>query len=1251
MVDNYKEEQKAGRRRPTHWPKLALRFIAVVALVGAGVATGGAPQAVAASSGSGFSVAGSYTLEGVACSSATTCLTVGGGGSGGLVVPITSGVPGSAVQVAGASMLNAVACPTATTCVAVGSSSSSTGGGVAVLVLDGAPTASVVVPGSNDLFGVACPTPGTCVAVGGADASASSVGVGVAVPLVVAGSTLAVGTSVDVSGTTALGALSCPDAADCVAVGETSAGAGAFVALTLGTGSQPSVSVGTLSSASGSFNLVGVACTNASTCLAAGNGGAGSVFAPYTSATAGAAQPVSGTSTLYAVACPTTTSCTAVGSSVTAMVATTVTLTLQGTAGPVVDDAAASAFYAVACPGPSSCVAVGTTKDGHGFVATVPGPAPSGPPGPATVVLGTTGLAGVACPTSTTCLGVGSGPPTVAFGSVAQMVDGFAYPAEAVAGTTAFYAVACSSPTACLAVGQGPSEGAVVALSPGSDGTPAAGQVLPVTGASLLDAVACEPGSSTCLAAGVSSGSSNEGVVVPLSLQQLSGTTTVSVGTAVAVAGTAGLNALACPASGAACLAAGTSASGAGAILPVTISGSTAAPGAVVDVAGTSSLNALACPPTGATCLAAGLTTAGTGAVVPVGLATSAATAGTVAPIAATADLYGLACPETTSCEAVGNNGSQEGVVVPIGLSGASGGASSATAAPGTVATVAGSAELSGLACTSATTCETGGYYSYSGFLASQSGLFAPAPLDDDLSIGPASNITTVATGPDGTAVAYTVPPVADPDDSTAPTATCTPAVGFVFPIGTTTVTCSATDPDDTPATATTSFTVTVLHTAPLPPVLFAPVPGNAQVGLSWTAVSSYGGSPVTGYAVFDATTSGAEDYSGTPACTTTGATSCTVKGLTNGTTYYFTVEALNSVGASKPSNEESATPTPTTSTTTTTTSTTTTARATTTTTSTPTTTTTTRVPTTTTTTVRATTTTTELATTTTVVPPSIPLPTTTTTLTTTTATTTARRTRAGHNGPPFPGAGITGPNGAIVSFSGADYVFAGGRAFFVDGAQLPLLRAVDHAKVVDGPSGAGAPTGRRPRSGTLLTTQRINGNATIYVVGDNGELYGFASVAQLLGEGFDPALVVTVTNLDGLTVSAESAAKAGLTALSTASDGAIVASGGTYYVFAGGRAFPISSPALLAAARVTDRAKPLAGTVTKAEIVEPVAQGVLFSTPGPTKDWVVSVTYGDRLYPFKARGQLVVDGYAGTAAVPVPALGGMTTVYPYSGS
>ena len=58
----------------------------------------------------------------------------------------------------------------------------------------------------------------------------------------------------------------------------------------------------------------------------------------------------------------------------------------------------------------------------------------------------------------------------------------------------------------------------------------------------------------------------------------------------------------------------------------------------------------------------------------------------------------------------------------------------------------------------------------------------------------------------------------------------------------------------------------------------------------------------------FYATSPSAEDYSGPSACTTT-TTSCAAGSLTNGTQYYFTVEAFSAGGASVPSSEVSATP------------------------------------------------------------------------------------------------------------------------------------------------------------------------------------------------------------------------------------------------------------------------------------------------------------------------------------------------------
>jgi hypothetical protein len=85
---------------------------------------------------------------------------------------------------------------------------------------------------------------------------------------------------------------------------------------------------------------------------------------------------------------------------------------------------------------------------------------------------------------------------------------------------------------------------------------------------------------------------------------------------------------------------------------------------------------------------------------------------------------------------------------------------------------------------------------------------------DTDLTIGTVNDVTTPATSPSGATVSYLTPTVSDPDDVTVPTPVCNPASGSNFPIGLTTVTCSVSDVDDTPSTATTTFTVTVEGTA-----------------------------------------------------------------------------------------------------------------------------------------------------------------------------------------------------------------------------------------------------------------------------------------------------------------------------------------------------------------------------------------------------------------------------------------------------
>ncbi|MDR9453891.1 MAG: fibronectin type III domain-containing protein, partial [Wenzhouxiangella sp.] len=81
---------------------------------------------------------------------------------------------------------------------------------------------------------------------------------------------------------------------------------------------------------------------------------------------------------------------------------------------------------------------------------------------------------------------------------------------------------------------------------------------------------------------------------------------------------------------------------------------------------------------------------------------------------------------------------------------------------------------------------------------------------------------------------------------------------------------------------------------APAPPTGVNASVGNGQAAVSWTAPADDGGSAITGYEVTP-----------TPegrTCSTMGATSCIVTGLTNGTSYTFTVTAINAEGTSPPS-------------------------------------------------------------------------------------------------------------------------------------------------------------------------------------------------------------------------------------------------------------------------------------------------------------------------------------------------------------
>ena len=94
--------------------------------------------------------------------------------------------------------------------------------------------------------------------------------------------------------------------------------------------------------------------------------------------------------------------------------------------------------------------------------------------------------------------------------------------------------------------------------------------------------------------------------------------------------------------------------------------------------------------------------------------------------------------------------------------------------------------------------------------------------------------------------------------------------------------------------------------TVPSPPTLAPSGAGNGQVSVNWTPPSSNGGSAITGYKVYRGTASGAE----TLLVTLGNVTGYNDSAVTNGTTYYYKVSAVNALGESFLSGEQSATPT-----------------------------------------------------------------------------------------------------------------------------------------------------------------------------------------------------------------------------------------------------------------------------------------------------------------------------------------------------
>lgn len=104
------------------------------------------------------------------------------------------------------------------------------------------------------------------------------------------------------------------------------------------------------------------------------------------------------------------------------------------------------------------------------------------------------------------------------------------------------------------------------------------------------------------------------------------------------------------------------------------------------------------------------------------------------------------------------------------------------------------------------------------------------------------------------------------------------------------------------------SATPSTGSTVPVAPTLVSAVPANGSITLNWTE-NNAGGSPVTSFTVLRSTASGRETPLHSGIVPT--ATSYIDSTVTDGVTYFYTVMAVNVVGNSAQSNEESATPQP----------------------------------------------------------------------------------------------------------------------------------------------------------------------------------------------------------------------------------------------------------------------------------------------------------------------------------------------------
>jgi hypothetical protein len=413
-------------------------------------------------------------LDGVSCISATACTAVGNSTDGaGTATTLAEVWNGSVWTVqatpnltgATASTLQGVSCTSATTCTAVGTSTDSVGVTLAEAwngtVWNVQATPNPTGARASKLQGVSCTSATTCTAVGN---STDSVGVGVTLAEAWNGTDWATEKtpSRPSSSGRKLEAVSCTSVHACTAVGSATDRVGAGVTLAEAWNGVAWTVQATPDQSGYVFvnNLWGVSCSSASACMAGGN-------PRNTQAWNGTSwhREENPSAVLYGLSCISASTCTAVGYAENSSRQTVSVAegwngnawTVQATPSP--PGATGSELEGVSCTSATTCTAVGYYTTSAGTAVTLAEVwngtawALESIPNPS----GTTGnyLEGVSCASTSACIAVGTSTTSAGTGgTLAEAWDGTAWTVQATPTSSGgFNGVSCSSPTACTAVG------------------------------------------------------------------------------------------------------------------------------------------------------------------------------------------------------------------------------------------------------------------------------------------------------------------------------------------------------------------------------------------------------------------------------------------------------------------------------------------------------------------------------------------------------------------------------------------------------------------------------------------------------------------------------------------------------------------------------------------------------------------------------------------------------------------------------